>query len=58
MEAGEEMMVEIMQETDQCFDLETYLSIKLVVMNTILASEEATPSKAFRSPLNVSLPMP
>lgn len=27
-------------------------------MKTILASEEATPSSAFRSPLNVSLPMP
>ncbi len=38
--------------------IEHYLSMKLVVMNTIRASEDATPSRALRSPLKVSLPMP
>lgn len=36
----------------------SYLSMKLVVMKTILASDEATPSRELSSPLKVSLPIP
>lgn len=32
--------------------------MKLVVINTILASDEATPSREFSRPLKVSLPIP
>lgn len=35
-----------------------YLSMKLVVIKTILASDEATPSRELSRPLKVSLPIP
>lgn len=35
-----------------------YLSMKLVVMKTIRASDEATPSRELSRPLNVSRPIP
>lgn len=37
---------------------EQYLSMKLVVIKTIRASDEATPSREFSSPLKVSRPIP
>lgn len=40
------------------FVFQQYLSIKLVVIKTILASDEATPSRELSSPLKVSRPIP